>query len=98
MISPKIIWFPNEIEKLEGRSFFQCASIAEVHFPPDCKLREIGDEAFCESSLEQISIPRTVTFLGRSCFAHCQALKSVRFDQECDLAKFSEELFVCSTI
>ena len=56
----KKIIIPSEVETLDGSCFHTCKSLEEVIFADDSKLHRIGKEAFAESGLKNITIPREV--------------------------------------
>ena len=59
-------------------AFTDCTKLHTVSFTSDSMLRRIGDWAFYNTNLQNITIPRNVTHLGEYCFAVCP-LNTVTF-------------------
>ena len=59
-------------------------NIEDIEFKEDCKV-----EAFCRSdfiffNIKNVTIPKNVKFVGKSCFGNCQELTTVEFEGEPD--------------
>ena len=56
-----------------------CAVLSRVTFGESSSLKVIGDEAFSETSLSEISIPDRVESLGEKCLFGCPMLSRLTF-------------------
>ena len=56
----KIAKIPDFIEVIEPYAFENCESLRNVEFSPNSKLRIIGEDAFCNSSIEKFTIPSNI--------------------------------------
>ena len=66
---------PTSIKRIEDRAFHLCFSLRDVTIPPG--VTYVGEEAFCGTAIESISIPDSVEEIGTSCFSSCHNLKTV---------------------
>lgn len=62
-------------EDVGASAFYKCAALNTIEL--SSPMRSIGSMAFAETNLKDISIPRSVTFLGTDCFYACFALKNI---------------------
>jgi hypothetical protein len=62
------IEIPRDIEILGSSCFFHCESLSSISFESNSHLNQIESEAFRESSLKSIEIPRSVVFIDGSAF------------------------------
>lgn len=60
---------PESVHLISDVSFTDCESLKEVVFPET--LESIGFEAFRNTSLSHVSIPKSVKEIGNRCFARC---------------------------
>lgn len=73
--------FPNGLQRIGDRSFFQCTSLLSLHLPST--LRVIGISVFSQcTGLESVKFASPdesseLAVLGDACFAHCSGLKSI---------------------
>lgn len=84
---PAHITIPAYIENSDGRfavvgiddsAFEYCTAIETVSFDPDCKPTAFGDFAFAGCpNLRDLTIPGTVTTLGRAAISTCPKLESI---------------------
>ncbi|MBD5131115.1 MAG: leucine-rich repeat protein, partial [Clostridiales bacterium] len=79
---------PSSVTSIGEGAFSDCTSLSIVEFEKkgnQSVLKKIGYAAFagCES-LEQISIPGSVTMLEAGAFGQCSSLKSVNFEEGTD--------------
>jgi hypothetical protein len=63
---------PNELY-MNG-AFQECTSLTEIELPGTLKI--IGDKAFQHTGLTSITIPESVTEIGRGALSYCQSLES----------------------
>ena len=64
---------PNSIEKIGARSFAE-SSLKYLIFEHDSKINSIRESAFENSSIEFISLPKSLAFIDRSAFSNCKNL------------------------
>lgn len=77
-----------------GPSAFKGAKILkEIDFQETTKLETIGDHAFQNTKLENITIPASVKTLEGASFADIETLKEVHFATGCQLEELSGNLF-----
>ena len=62
------------IKRIGDKAFSGCSKLSSVVFPD--KLEWIGDEAFRCTSIEAITIPSNVYYVGKSCFSSCSQLRT----------------------
>lgn len=68
---------PGGVERIGRRAFFHCHTLKTAELTEGL-LKEIGKDAFCGCrSLENVTIPSTVTAIGDNAFDGCKGLKSV---------------------
>ena len=65
----------NQTEKIRAKAFYNCENLEEVEFGN--KLREIGDQAFSNTVIKDLTIPDTVTSIGYAAFGECKKLIGV---------------------
>jgi uncharacterized protein YuzB (UPF0349 family) len=70
----------SDIEILGLRCFSYCKSLSSITFESNSHLTEIESEAFHDSTLQSILIPRTVEIIGSYCFRSCKSLSSITFE------------------
>lgn len=68
---------PEGITKLGSSCFACCKGLTRVELPST--LREIGESAFEETSIDKIIIPEGVTSIGKDCFNQCIFLEKIVF-------------------
>lgn len=71
---------PTEVEHIEGNVYgtFRLSKVSEVKFAPNARLEVIGDYAFSYAeNLSSITLPESVTTLGREVFAGCTLLRTL---------------------
>lgn len=68
-----LVVIPNSIEKIGAKSFAR-SSLKSVVFEHDSKIDSIRESAFENSSIEFITLPKSLTFVDRSAFANCENL------------------------
>jgi hypothetical protein len=68
------------VQSLENECFRNCISLKEVDFGENSQLTHINREAFAYCcSLEFISFPSRLEYLGERCFRNCENLKFMGF-------------------
>jgi hypothetical protein len=63
-----------------------------------CVLKEIGNSAFCLSSIESIGIPSNVEKIGEWCFSRCESLSEMIFESGSKLKDIGNSAFSDSGI
>lgn len=69
----------NTVDSIAPYAFAGCMNLKNVEIPS--KLTHISDYAFCQSGLQSIVIPSTVTLIGHGAFFYCENLSSVTFSE-----------------
>ena len=68
---------PDSVKTIRARSF-EGSALTELKITGKSKLATINSGAFSGSALTKISLPQTVTELGKGAFSDCTELKSVK--------------------
>lgn len=68
-----LVVIPNSVEKIGSKSFAG-SSLKYVIFERDSRIDSIRESAFENSSIEFISLPKSLKFVDRSAFANCENL------------------------
>ena len=84
----------ENLKRIEYGAFQDCSSLSAIMLPD--KLEYIGDHAFSESGLTQISIPDSVTQIGSSAFSRCSNLSQV--DLGNGLTSIGEDAFYVTAV
>lgn len=77
---------------------FHKSRIKTIIFNKKSQLQVIEKNAFCESSIETISIPSHVIQIGEKAFSECQNLRSVLFSEQSEIKTIGKYAFSKSTI
>ena len=89
------ITIPASVTSIGNEAFALCFYVENIEFAAGSKLTTIGDEAFeyCFSmeSTQGITIPASVTSIGRKAFSICTYLKSVKFALGSKLTSIGED-------
>jgi hypothetical protein len=96
--NPGRVWFDGSIPILPHRLFRTSPRLSSVSFESNSRLLRIGSEAFSESSLRSILIPRNVEILCSDCFSSCKSLFSVSFESDSRLTRIESRAFYCSSL
>ena len=65
--------------RIGAGSFSDCKNLQRMNKLPE-GLKSIGKNAFFScSSLEEVTVPSTVIFVGEQCFSHCSSLRRADF-------------------
>ena len=80
------VTIPSSVTYIGEMAFLICTSLTQITLlnnndedGKNCNLKVIGKEAFNSTSIQEITIPSTVTKLGQGCLASCEELISVTF-------------------
>ena len=79
--------------KTIGESAFDGSNIQVVEFASECGLLTIGQKAFANSSLNDITIPKSVTEIGSNAFNGCESLSEVNFESGTKIKKIKNYVF-----
>ena len=71
----KEIEIPEYVTRIESESFYDCVELQEIKFNPYVTV--IGDSAFYNCNIEELSLPKKCDNLGSKAFGQCEQLKSV---------------------
>ena len=73
------VTIPSGITKIDKCAFMYCTNLTHVDLPPT--LLNIGEAAFCETSLTDVVIPDSVTTIGKLAFGQCTALTNINIPE-----------------
>lgn len=68
---------PSNVKVIDPYCFYCCSQLRRILFPYS-NLQVISDFAFQGSSIEEITIPKSVTYIGENAFASCLNLTKVQ--------------------
>ena len=85
----EVFYLPSEVKIIYQISFATATHIKYISFPPE--INEIQKHAFALSSLIEVIIPQTVTYIGIYAFERCSNLRLVQF--HCSLNEISSYTF-----
>lgn len=66
---------PKKLESLERKVFAGCDKLESVKWPEE--LKTIGESSFSSCSMRVVTIPDTVTQIGKEAFRNCTNLKTI---------------------
>jgi hypothetical protein len=82
-----------------GKSCFSnCGSLESATFESNSAIERIQGEAFLDSGLRSILIPRSLEILGYGCFRNCGCLTSLTFESESRLSRINGKAFSSSAV
>jgi hypothetical protein len=73
--------------------FFGCDFLRDIVFETGSKLKEIGRDAFRNTKLRAIRIPRSVENIEEFCFYGCKSLSELVFESGSELKKIGDYAF-----
>lgn len=77
------VYIPKSVKKLSTRCFCECGALKKAVFDPASEVTEICDYAFSGCvSLDGISLPPKLLYLGENSFYSCISLSSVRLPEQ----------------
>ena len=99
-IPRSILWNNNEyvVKSISEKAFNFNLKIKSVIFHSKSELQVICDNAFAESSIEEISIPSSVKEIGIFAFNFCESLEKVEFSEDSQLNSIKESTFSYTSI
>lgn len=74
-----VVNLPTRIVEIAPRAFYKAAAMTEIHLEG---IRKIGEYAFSESGLKNISFPAVLKEIGDHAMENCQSLKGISFTAE----------------
>lgn len=66
---------PDGVEVISTKAFYKCSDMREISLPSTVKT--IEEKAFFRCSFTEITLPETLTFIGKDAFSYCGGLKEV---------------------
>lgn len=81
-----------------GKDAFMSSKLKYLEFDNNSKLNTIDEGAFSYSSIKNILIPASVSFIGENCFLRCAKLESNIFEDNSQLQKFGNIIHLCSSL
>ena len=84
---------PASVQIIQDKVFYGFTTIMKVRFEEGSQLEKIGEEAFANSSLQSIEIPKSVSQLGAGCFKDCRNLSTLKFEDPSKLVKLEGDIF-----
>ena len=94
----KSIVIPDSVTDIGDGCFKKWENLSTVSFGSSSQLERIGEYAFANSGLTEISIPDSVTDIGYGCFNRCYALTKVNFSNRSQLERIGEHAFTYSNL
>jgi hypothetical protein len=90
----------SDIESISRACFADCNSLWSVRFAGDCRVLNLGDNAFQScSSLQSICVPSSVEAISKCCFCSCRNLRNLSFQSGSRLLLLGESAFVaCASL
>ena len=62
--------------------FKKCTNLESVTFENGSELKKIGEEAFYETNINKITIPKSVKLIGKNCFKSYTDPKTIKIKDE----------------
>lgn len=59
----------SQLVEIDGDAFDGCGSLCEINLENCQQLTSIGEEAFCDCSFMEVTIPKSVTYIGEDAFS-----------------------------
>lgn len=69
------VQLPKTVVEIEAEAFLNCENLKKIDFP--LTLNTIGDRAFKNSGIEELSLPQCLNRLGEEAFMECKNLSKV---------------------
>ena len=91
------ITIPASVYSIGSRAFASSVvgggGLQEVIFEPNCDLTRIGDEAFSDTALTELTIPKSVFYIGAKAFYRCKSLVRLNFEDDSELRTIGDSAF-----
>lgn len=78
--SVTVLTLPSTLKKIGNNAFRGFTSLSDIDLPNN--LQSIGDFAFSNTKIKTVTIPDTVTYIGRCAFNRMEQLESINVIQE----------------
>ncbi|MDR2107507.1 MAG: leucine-rich repeat domain-containing protein [Holosporaceae bacterium] len=91
------IFFPKEVETVEGNIKFRCRNLQEAAFESDSLLKKIGNYAFMGADELLICVPKNTESIGMFAFSSCGQLE-LSFESPSRLRQIENSCFSCSLL
>lgn len=65
----EVFYVPSSITSIEAETFYGCKNLKTVFFQKDNRLKKIKRLAFIFSSIEEISLPNSLSKIGNFAFS-----------------------------
>lgn len=101
IIIPHIITYKNQeyiVNGINPSSFRKNLKIKSIEISEDSEIKSISKEAFAQSSIKSISIPKSVNFIGEFAFFGCKNLTTVKLHEDSQLRVIERYAFTESHI
>ena len=82
-----------DIVAIEANAFKDATNLTTVNLSQATNLRELGESAFSGSCIAEITLPNSITTMGKNVFGLCKELKSVVFHKDMALTALPEQTF-----
>lgn len=82
-----------DIVAIEANAFKDATSLSDADLSQATSLRELGESAFSGSCIEEITLPNSITTMGKNVFGLCKELKRVVFHKDMALTALPEQTF-----
>lgn len=66
---------PEGVETIRSKAFYKCYELTEITLPST--LRSIEEKAFFRCSLKAVTLPDSLTFIGKDAFSYCTAIEEL---------------------
>ena len=66
---------PEGVETIRSKAFYKCYELTEITLPST--LRTIEEKAFFRCSLKAVTLPDSLTFIGKDAFSYCTAIEEL---------------------
>ncbi len=73
----KTVSFSGKVSSIGDCAFFHCSSLKSFSFGEGSTFTTIGQQAFNNCALEEVTIPARVTYIDYAAFCYCYSLKKV---------------------
>ena len=88
---------PNTVKMISPFAFYN-SSIEEIFFESNSALEVIGENAFENSKIREITIPKSVKKINSRAFSCCDYLKRFNCEKGICISSFGDKVFLCSGV
>lgn len=93
----KKVTIGKNVKTISEEAFYNCTELEEVIFESDSVLEEIESEAFFNSSIKSLTIPKSLKIIGTSAFQYSK-IEQLYFEENSNLEEISNEAFCDNNI